>query len=120
MRNALMLGAAALLLVVFATPAAEAGNPFGSFFTTSSYSFMYKWLRDFDGDGIPNGQDEDWVPPEDGTGYQNQNQNQTGDNDPANDGEQNQYRYKKLQKRHQLENGDLDRLRLRDGSCDGK
>jgi hypothetical protein len=27
--------------------------------------------RDADGDGIPNGIDEDWVPPQDGTGYQN-------------------------------------------------
>ncbi len=25
---------------------------------------------DDDGDGIPNGQDADWIPPEDGTGYQ--------------------------------------------------
>jgi hypothetical protein len=29
--------------------------------------------RDADGDGIPNGQDPDWVKPEDGTGYKEQN-----------------------------------------------
>jgi len=28
--------------------------------------------RDDDGDGIPNGQDEDWVRPQDGTGYKDQ------------------------------------------------
>ena len=27
-------------------------------------------MADDDGDGIPNGQDPDWVPPEDGTGHQ--------------------------------------------------
>jgi hypothetical protein len=32
-------------------------------------------LRDYDGDGIPNCQDPDWVPPEDGTGYQGGNGN---------------------------------------------
>ena len=29
----------------------------------------FKWLRDADGDGIPNCLDEDWVRPQDGTGY---------------------------------------------------
>jgi hypothetical protein len=29
--------------------------------------------KDADGDGIPNGQDPDWVKPEDGTGYKEQN-----------------------------------------------
>jgi hypothetical protein len=29
--------------------------------------------KDADGDGIPNGQDPDWVKPEDGTGYKAQN-----------------------------------------------
>lgn len=31
--------------------------------------------KDADGDGIPNGQDPDWVKPEDGTGYKEQNRN---------------------------------------------
>jgi len=30
----------------------------------------FQWLRDDDGDGIPNHLDDDWVRPEDGTGYQ--------------------------------------------------
>ena len=30
----------------------------------------YKWLRDDDGDGIPNCDDPDYVPPEDGDGIQ--------------------------------------------------
>jgi hypothetical protein len=29
-------------------------------------------MADHDGDGIPNCQDEDWAPPEDGTGYRHQ------------------------------------------------
>jgi hypothetical protein len=32
-------------------------------------AYSWYWLRDADGDGIPNGDDEDWVPPLDGTGY---------------------------------------------------
>ena len=31
--------------------------------------------KDADGDGIPNGQDPDWVKPADGTGYKSQNKN---------------------------------------------
>lgn len=31
--------------------------------------YFYNWLRDDDGDGIPNCLDGDYVPPEDGTGY---------------------------------------------------
>jgi len=30
---------------------------------------IYNWLRDADGDGIPNCEDDDWVAPQDGTGY---------------------------------------------------
>jgi hypothetical protein len=33
------------------------------------FGFAFKWLRDADGDGIPNHLDDDWVPPQDGTGY---------------------------------------------------
>jgi hypothetical protein len=31
--------------------------------------------KDHDGDGVPNGQDPDWVKPQDGTGYKEQNRN---------------------------------------------
>jgi hypothetical protein len=34
--------------------------------------------RDADGDGIPNGQDPDWVKPQDGTGYQQQSKKGAG------------------------------------------
>ena len=34
------------------------------------YGFSFQWSRDADGDGIPNHLDEDWVRPENGTGYQ--------------------------------------------------
>ncbi len=33
------------------------------------------YYRDHDGDGIPNGQDPDWMRPEDGTGYKNRHGN---------------------------------------------
>jgi len=33
------------------------------------YNNSYNWLRDDDGDGIPNCLDDDWVRPLDGTGY---------------------------------------------------
>lgn len=34
------------------------------------YGLSFQWFRDADGDGIPNHLDDDWVRPEDGTGYQ--------------------------------------------------
>jgi type II secretory pathway pseudopilin PulG len=37
--------------------------------------YAYQLARDDDGDGVPNGQDPDWVKPQDGTGYKGQNQN---------------------------------------------
>ena len=33
------------------------------------YSYFFNWMRDDDGDGIPNCLDPDYVKPEDGTGY---------------------------------------------------
>jgi hypothetical protein len=40
-------------------------NYFYNFF----YHHFYQWMRDDDGDGIPNCQDPDWTKPEDGAGY---------------------------------------------------
>jgi len=37
--------------------------------TAPLYGSGFQWLRDDDGDGIPNHLDPDWVRPEDGTGY---------------------------------------------------
>ncbi len=41
--------------------------------TTAGDGHSFAWFRDADGDGIPNGMDEDWSRPEDGTGYQLKN-----------------------------------------------
>ena len=37
--------------------------------------YAYQLARDDDGDGVPNGQDPDWVKPEDGTGLKAQHKN---------------------------------------------
>ena len=37
--------------------------------------YAYQLARDADGDGIPNGQDPDWVKPQDGTGLKAQHKN---------------------------------------------
>jgi len=82
----------------------------------------FAWLRDADGDGIPNGMDDDWVRPEDGTGYQAKNHfgflligplGGTGDGGYVN---QSQNRQRKNQPET---SGDCLRihLQLRDGSC---
>ena len=56
---AVVVGAVALM-----APSASAGSGFGHGFA---------WVNDADGDGIPNGQDPDWVPPRDGSGYKLRN-----------------------------------------------
>ena len=60
-RAVFVLALAAFGLALMA-PSADAGN--GPF-----YGYGFQWLRDDDGDGIPNHMDDDWVRPEDGTGY---------------------------------------------------
>ena len=59
-----MITAAVVLLGIFvlAAPSVMAGEG------KSVYN-DYQWLRDDDGDGIPNCQDPDYAPPQDGTGY---------------------------------------------------
>lgn len=58
-----LLTALAFTLSLSAVPSsADGGNDF-------SYFFQFKWLRDADGDGIPNCLDDDWVRPQNGTGY---------------------------------------------------
>ena len=78
----------------------------------SGSGYGYYLTNDDDGDGIPNGQDEDWIAPEDGTGYMHQNGQSepetviTGTTEPAGNGS---------------DNGDhlqiMDKLQLHDGSC---
>jgi hypothetical protein len=82
----------------------------------------FAWFRDADGDGIPNGMDEDWLRPEDGSGYQVKNQfGLYGFGLVLGNGDGGyvygpQYRYRKNQPDTL---GDFIRLRqqLRDGSC---
>ncbi len=57
MRKVFSVLAVIVAVFVLAAPSAMAGD------------FFYNWLRDDDGDGIPNCIDGDYVPPEDGTGY---------------------------------------------------
>ena len=56
MRKMITIAAVMLAIFVLASPSVMAGN-------------FYQWLRDDDGDGIPNCLDPDYVRPEDGTGY---------------------------------------------------
>jgi len=81
----------------------------------------FAWFRDADGDGIPNGLDDDWLRPEDGSGYQIKNRFGLfgigsfwgiGDGAKAN----NQYRHRKNKPDTP---GDCLRTRrqLGDGSC---
>lgn len=51
------------LATAIAVPQASAGAGKGN-------AYNYNWLRDADGDGIPNGLDEDWTRPLDGSGHQ--------------------------------------------------
>jgi hypothetical protein len=54
-------------------------NKKGAGAVTASADAKGGWINDLakdaDGDGIPNGQDPDWVKPADGTGYKSQNKN---------------------------------------------
>jgi hypothetical protein len=36
---------------------------------TAFFHYFYQWLRDDDGDGVPNCQDPDYTKPVNGTGY---------------------------------------------------
>jgi hypothetical protein len=62
MRRTLTALAIMLAVFVLAAPSAMAGE--GNFF-----KHFYQWLRDDDGDGVPNCLDPDYVRPEDGSGY---------------------------------------------------
>ena len=82
----------------------------------------FAWFRDNDGDGIPNGMDDDWVRPEDGTGYKLKNRfgflfiGPFGGNDDGG----YVYQSQNHQRKNQPETpGDCLRihLRLHDGSC---
>ena len=92
MRRTFAFAAVMLAIFVLAVPSVMAGEG------RAIYN-NYQWLRDADGDGIPNCDDPDYVAPKDGTGY---GKVETSD-DEIMCGDQLQTR---------------DRDQLRDGSCD--
>ncbi|MGD8414811.1 MAG: hypothetical protein PVF33_11290 [Candidatus Latescibacterota bacterium] len=59
-----------LLVLLAAAVAVTIGAPQTHAGTGNGDGHNYNWLRDDDGDGIPNGLDEDWLRPLDGSGYQ--------------------------------------------------
>lgn len=59
-----LLATIAIMLAMAATAAYAAATPPGTGTCPSP------WMQDADGDGIPNGLDEDYVRPQDGTGNQ--------------------------------------------------
>lgn len=108
-----------VLIMAIIAIATTIGAPQATAGAGNGYNHDFNWLRDADGDGIPNCLDEDWVCPEDGTGYQLRYGYgygygyAFGNNEDAT---MNQHQY-----RHRKNNaeGDCDgnQSRLRDGSC---
>jgi len=97
-----MFTAAAIMIAIFVlvSPSVMARSNSECTGGGNFFKYIYQWLRDNDGDGIPNGLDPDYIKPEDGTGYgklgpglagtQNGDMNQNGetvrDRDRAKDG----------------------------------
>ena len=87
-----------------------------------SHFFNFEWLRDADGDGIPNCLDDDWAPPQDGTGYQDKHGFGSASSSAMSGNGEGQA-VSQNRHRHGSENetglGDQirSRLRLSDGSC---
>lgn len=116
-----MMNRIVVLLAVFVV-ALMIGAPQASAGDNGGYSYSFKWFRDDDGDGIPNGQDDDWTGACDGAGYQLRH----GVGivlpgmflSPPEDGN-----YLRKQKRYRNDRTDnpgdevMEHKRLRDGSC---
>ena len=68
MRKMITIAATMLAIFVLASPSVMAGSGNGTG-DGNYFQNFYQWLRDDDGDGIPNCLDPDYVRPEDGTGY---------------------------------------------------
>ncbi len=68
MRKMLTIAATMLAIFVLASPSVMAGNGKGTG-DGNYFKNFYQWLRDDDGDGIPNCLDPDYIRPEDGTGF---------------------------------------------------
>lgn len=101
MRKMIFTGFAALAIFVLFSSAIIAGEGRGQG-TGNLFKNFYQWLRDDDGDGIPNCLDPDYVKPEDGTGYGKLGRANCGDCD----GDKDQIRLRTR-----------DREQLKDGSC---
>jgi len=115
MSRIVVLIAVLVVALMLGAPEASAGDNGG-------YSLSFKWFRDDDGDGIPNGQDDDWVAPADGTGYGLRHG--CGIVLPgmyiSTTGEGNYLRKQKRFRNNRTDNpGDsvMEHKRLRDGSC---
>jgi len=59
-----------VLIVAVLAIATTIGVPQAFAGAGNGQAYNFNWFRDADGDGIPNGLDEDWTRPLDGTGYQ--------------------------------------------------
>jgi len=100
------------------------GSIFGGVFN------FFQWQRDDDGDGIPNCEDEDYVRPQDGTGYKSHYGFGDGDSGTFGEGDgtqvQNEYNNRHNYRYNETEGDmlrdrdfsrDKTRSRLQDGSC---
>jgi hypothetical protein len=105
MRKMITVAATMLAIFVLASPAVMAGNGKGTG-DGNYFKNFYQWLRDDDGDGIPNCVDPDYVRPEDGSGYGKLGPSLSG----AQSGDKDQ-----IKDRDRIR----DRERLHDGTCDG-
>ena len=102
-RSSLCLITAVLIMMV-SVPTVFAGGPNGPQQNDceNPVGNLYKWLRDADGDGIPNCEDPDWTAPKDGSGYGpgpdggSKYQKGKSDDDAVSlGGDQNKHRYNK-------------------------
>ena len=71
MRRTTLMAVAVLMLLGLTSTNADAGMMLRpeEAGVAKLYMHFYNWLRDDDGDGIPNCLDPDYVKPEDGTGF---------------------------------------------------
>ncbi|MDD4858204.1 MAG: hypothetical protein PHD74_08900 [Candidatus Krumholzibacteria bacterium] len=97
MRKMITIAATMIAIFVLASPSVMAGNGKGTG-EGNFFKNFYQWLRDDDGDGIPNCIDPDYTRPEDGTGYGKLGPSLSA----VQDGDRDQIR---------------DRDQLKDGSC---
>ena len=81
---------------------------------------FFNWMRDADGDGIPNCLDDDYTPPQDGSGNQSRNGSRWESSGTLlEDGGDNNMHRKNYRKGNDDVESPGDRLRLRTGSRDG-